>query len=520
MDTIRRHIYLLHQYVDINAELYPEKIALIENGKKITWKEYAGLTNYLAAKLTEAAAPRSRVVLIVNKNIAGYCSLVASMKAGLTYIPVDPKLPEERFKLYLKSAQAGAVVVSSEFLTLLPLIKEVYPDIDIEVLPEEFPFSQEYQRDERVFVEITEKDIAYILFTSGTTGVPKGVMISHRSLLNYCQWASAHSNAGSDDLVLGHTPLVFDVSIYGFGVQMVSGAALVAIPMEEEQNVEYIYNALNQNRVTIWISAPSLLTLFCKSGYLDKHDYSYLHVISYCAEVLPNSTLIAWMKKYPEIEYHNLYGPTEATVSCLGHHYTKIPELDDPIPIGIPHPNTVAYIIDENGNQITEPGERGEIVIHGSGVSIGYFNMEEKTREQFNSLGLLSSFQNVYHTGDIGYRNEQGVFYFIGRKDNQIKIRGFRVELGDIEFALGQHELVVRNAAFCVFSKKFDQNVIVVYAEVKKEIRDVELRQYLSNKLPKYMIPFKITIMDEMPQNRSGKIDRKKLQEMAGEDIQ
>lgn len=512
---MQNYIYLLHHHIDLNAQRCPDRTALIEDETALTWREFAAASDYFAERLSARFTPGSKVFFLVEKNIIGYTAHAAAMKAGLTYIPISPNLPDERYWLLYSALKPEGIIAACEFTDICVRFDYAAENEVFElpqVLPEE---AKKHCRREWKPAPITEREIAYIMFTSGTTGVPKGVMITQRAMLQYSQWAAAHCNAGENDVVFGHTPLNFDVSVYAFGAAIVSGAALLTIPSHQENNAAYMASVLEKNDASVWISAPSLLTLFVRYGMLEKLKLPRLRTVSYAAEELPNSTLIQWMRRFPETEFHNLYGPTETTVTCLGHFYRNVPNPDDPIPIGVPHENTNVFLVDEQDRIIDEPKKTGEIIVHSPGVSIGYFGDEAKTKEKFPSWEAVSSFQRCYRTGDLAYRDENGTFFFLGRKDSQVKIRGYRIELGEIEFTLNQFAGVTQSAVCAVFSKKFEQKTLVAFVETQQEIQEHELRYHCSQKLPSYMIPFRIVVLRDFPHNVSGKIDRQLLSKEA-----
>jgi amino acid adenylation domain-containing protein len=508
---MKNYIYLLCHHIDDNAQKFPGKTALIENDTTLSWSEYSAASSFYAKKLNEMFKPKSKVFFLVEKNITGYIALAAAMKAGITYVPISPSLPEERYRLLCGALKPDGIIAAHQFVS-------VCDKFDYFTAENRFEMPQNLTQEALSFkssswhpVPITEKEIAYIMFTSGTTGLPKGVMITHRAMLQYAQWAAAHSHADENDVVFGHTPLNFDVSVYAFGASIASGAALLTIASHQENNVAYMASAMEKSNASIWISAPSLLTMFIKYNWMDKLTLPRLRVVSYVGEELPNKTLIQWMQKFPNTEFHNLYGPTETTVTNIGHFYKKTPEQHDPVPIGIPHENNLVFIVDEDNRIINEPRVNGEIIIHSPGVSVGYFGDPEKTGEKFVSLGTDSSFQTCYRTGDLAYLDEEGTIFLIGRKDNQVKIRGHRIELGEIEFTLNQYPGVSQSAVAAVFSKKMDEKTIIAHVESQLEIKEHELRFFCSQKLPSYMIPFKILVLGDFPKGISGKIDRQFL---------
>ena len=243
---MKNYIYLLHQHIEFNAQRCPDRTALIEDEKTLTWSEFSAASDYFAERLSARFKPRSKVFFLVEKNIIGYTAHAAAMKAGLTYIPISPNLPDERYRILYSALKPEGIIAASEFRDTCVRFDYAAED-EIFDLPQALP-EESMKPCRRAWspAPITEKELAYIMFTSGTTGVPKGVMITQRAMLQYSQWAAAHWRADENDVIFGHTPLNFDVSVYAFGASIVSGAALLTIPSHQENNSAYMASALRR----------------------------------------------------------------------------------------------------------------------------------------------------------------------------------------------------------------------------------------------------------------------------------
>ena len=368
------------------------------------------------------------------------------------------------------------------------------------------------EEDETAVKPYTEKiidtDLLYVLFTSGSTGVPKGVSICHRSVIDYTDWVTETFNITQKDTFGNQAPFYFDNSILDIYSCMKTGATLNIIPkklfFQPVPLLEYIkYNKIN---TIFWV--PSALIVVSKLKAFRNVDLSdTLKRVLFCGEVMPNKQLNIWRKFLPNVTYANLYGPTEITDACTYYIVDREFSDDEPLPIGIPMSNTDILVLNDEDKLVTDD-EVGELCVRGTSLAMGYYNNLEKTRSAFVQNPLNKAVPEIiYRTGDLVRYNEYGEIIYISRKDFQIKHLGHRIELGEIETAISSLEEVTLNC--CLYDEKNQRIVLFVDAQVDRDY----IKERLKKLVPEYMIPGKVICLENMPINANGKIDRIKLKE-------
>jgi amino acid adenylation domain-containing protein len=361
-----------------------------------------------------------------------------------------------------------------------------------------------------------EGDLAQILFTSGSTGLPKGVMITHASIAHFLRWAGKYFDISRTDRVSQHPPLRFDVATLDTFGALWAGAELHLVPPELNLLPHKLAQFMREARLTQWFSVPSTLNLMAKFDVVADHDFPDLRRVLFAGEVLPTPTLIYWMRRLPHARFTNLYGPTETTISSS--YYTLPGCPTDPraaIPIGSACDGEELLILDSELRPVA-PGDAGELYIRGVGLSPGYWRDLEKTRGVFvpwhDATGALD---RIYRTGDLARRDTDGLVYFLGRADTQIKSRGYRIELGEIEAALNTLPELRESAVVSIPSTGFEGSLICcAYAAAPSDGVSLErLRKGLAALVPGYMLPSRWRRYDALPKNSSGKFDRPRLKE-------
>jgi amino acid adenylation domain-containing protein len=362
----------------------------------------------------------------------------------------------------------------------------------------------------------TDSDLAHILFTSGSTGLPKGVMITHANVVHFIRWAATYFATAPSDRVSQHPPLHFDLSTFDIYGTLWAGAQLHLVPPELNLLPHKLAQFIRENRLTQWFSAPSVLNLMAKFDVIAPGDFASLRRVLWCGEVIPTPTLIHWMRRLPHVRFTNLYGPTEATIASS---YYTVPQCPDderqPIPIGTACAGEELLILDEQLRPAAT-GEVGELCIRGVGLSPGYWRDPEKTRGAFPPYpGGMGPQDRIYRTGDLARRGAEGLFHFLGRSDTQIKSRGYRIELGEIEAALNSLPSLRESAVVAIRSDGFEGWLICcAYACVPgTHLAPESLRTALATLLPAYMLPARWMPLDAVPKNPNGKIDRPALKE-------
>ena len=369
------------------------------------------------------------------------------------------------------------------------------------------------EEDETAVKPYTEKiidtDLLYVLFTSGSTGVPKGVSICHRSVIDYTDWVTETFNITQKDTFGNQAPFYFDNSILDIYSCMKTGATLNIIPkklfFQPVPLLEYIkYNKIN---TIFWV--PSALIVVSKLKAFRNVDLSdTLKRVLFCGEVMPNKQLNIWRKFLPNVTYANLYGPTEITDACTYYIVDREFSDDEPLPIGIPMSNTDILVLNDEDKLVTDD-EVGELCVRGTSLAMGYYNNPEKTRSAFVQNPLNKAVPEIiYRTGDLVRYNEYREIIYISRKDFQIKHLGHRIELGEIETAISSLEEVTLNC--CLYDEKNQKIVLFVDAQVDRDY----IKERIEKLVPEYMIPGKVIYLENMPINANGKIDRIKLKEL------
>ena len=518
---------LLQHALSAQAERRPEAVALVMDAARMTYAQLEAASNRLARMLRAAGVRRGdRVALLLPKSPRAIVAIVAVLKADATYVPLDTTSPVPRLAPMLQStaprcllAEAGVAAVAADLLAAAPDRAPLTLGW-IDGPPPPGPWASgsasfsaadvEALVDTALDTQNRASDTAYILFTSGSTGVPKGVVISHASVQHFVDWATTYFELGPDDRASGHSPLHFDLSTFDIFGTLGAGGQLHLVPPGLVVAPDAVPRFIRDAALTQWFSVPSLLTYLVKFDAVRPNDFPSLRRLLWCGEVLPTPVLRALMARLPHVSFTNLYGPTEATVASSYHTVPACPATDDtPIPIGAPCAGEELRVLDAEGRPVPA-GEIGELYIAGVGLSAGYWREPEKTAAVFvtDAAGV-----RLYRTGDLGRRGADGLFYFVGRVDSQIKSRGYRIELGEIEAALHHIPEVREAAVVAVDTGGFEGAAICcAYAPAPgAPLTAVTLRQALAAVLPAYMLPARWRRLDALPKNANGKIDRPAL---------
>lgn len=411
-------------------------------------------------------------------------------------------MPRHRIELIFKDLNPSAVICDRETHSSL----ESYGYTGNVYLYEEMV---NHEADETVLSNIREKqldiDPLYIVFTSGSTGVPKGVAACHRSVIDYIEGLCDILQIDENTVFGNQTPLYVDACLKELYPTLKFGATAYIIPKNLFMFPLKLVDFLNEYKINTICWVVSALTMISAFGVLQKNPPKYLHTVAFGSEVFPIKQFNLWRRHLPHARFINLYGPTEATGMCCYYEADREFNSDEVIPIGKPFPNTEIILLNEH-NQVPENGEVGEICVRGTRLSLGYYNSFEKTNEVFVQNPLNLSYPDlIYRTGDLGRYNHEGDLLFVSRKDNQIKHMGHRIELGEIEAAANMHPDI--KMACCVYDER--KNKIVLY--YVGTVATAEIAQYMKSKLPRYMVPNMLKILDEMPLTTNGKIDRMAL---------
>ncbi|MDX1430662.1 MAG: amino acid adenylation domain-containing protein, partial [Rhodothermales bacterium] len=355
----------------------------------------------------------------------------------------------------------------------------------------------------------TELDIAYIIYTSGTTGAPKGITHSHRGSLSFVEWAAAEFELSSEDRLSNHAPLHFDLSTFDFFAAHAVGATTVIIPEAHAKLPASLSQLMEEERITVWYSVPAALIQLLLRGGLEKRQLSRLRWILFGGEAFPVKHLRDLMHKLPSVRFTQLYGVTETNV-CTVYHLSSPPEEDESVPIGHLLPNMEALVVDGSDEPV-QPGAAGELLVRAPATMIGYWGRSELTSRAFLrrsvTPGITASF---YRTGDLVRQLPNGDFVFLGRRDRQVKTRGFRVELDEIEAALLSHSDIQEAAAFATPDEEGSHRIEAAVVS-KGPVAEMELFKHLKSLLPPYALPMRLSIVERLPRTSTGKVDLQAL---------
>lgn len=493
------------EYFEKTVLKYKEKIAIIDNESKLTFNELEKCAKKLCFLINiKMNLINQPIGIFLPKGANSIIAFLGTLYSGNFYVPLDIESPQKRLETIINNLEPKIIITTKKYLEILLLQK--FDKNRILLIDEIFNKKITYNNKLilRNIKNIIDADPVYTIYTSGSTGTPKGVVISHRGVIDYIDWAVNCFNINSDTIIGNQAPFYFDNSTLDIYLCLATGATLIIIPkylfIFPVRLLEYI----KEKEINFIFWVPSVLTSIANIKLLDKVDVNCLKKILFAGEVMPMKHLNYWRKRLKNSLFANLYGPTEITVDCTYYIVEKDFHDDESLPIGIPCRNSDVFILNKDDKKADE-NEKGELCVRGSSLALGYWNNFKKTDEVFTQNPLNKNYPDmIYRTGDIVYKNKEGLIIFVGRKDSQIKHQGYRIELGEIENAvLSISE--IDNA--CVIYNDKDKNIILFY-ESKNIVTPVEIRKELIKYLPKYMLPTVFTKLDKLPKNPNGKIDR------------
>ena len=491
------------EYLKHSFECYPDKAAVVYNNESTSYKEFYISACKIAKWIKNNLDVQRKPIIVLMKNsikaLEAFWGIALSKNI---YVPIDIGVPKQRLEAIISIVNPAGIIICEEldnfeydsdvFLTYFDdMLKECY---STEII------------DSRL--EIIDTDPLYILFTSGSTGIPKGVVVSHRAVIDFTEEASETMSFSHEEVFLNQAPFYFDASVPDIFCTVRNGATLHIVDKGMYAFPIKLVDYIEKNKINALFWVPSALIMVANFRVLGKRDISSLKKIMFCGEVMPAKQLNMWRRVLPTAKYVNYYGPSEATYACSYYIIDREFVDDEVIPIGKAALNTEILLIDDFGKQVIESEKIGEIYIRGTGLALGYYNNEEKTKENFVQNPIQSFFpETVYKTGDLAHYDKNGDIIYDGRADHQIKHLGYRIELGEIENNTISLENITQVA--CVYSEEKDLIVCYYSGSLEEETVKKELKE----KLPFYMIPQKIIKMDALPMNANGKIDRKILKQ-------
>ncbi|HEX7953140.1 MAG TPA: amino acid adenylation domain-containing protein [Burkholderiales bacterium] len=516
---------LLQHAVTAQAQVRSDAIAISFGSARMTYAALEENSNRLARLLKDAGCRRGdRIGLLMPKMPVAIVAMLGVLKADAIYVPLDPAGPDTRLarmlaisdcRCILAAGHAGQMLNGSLAIASLaarpmigwldsaisprPELRPTFTSRDLSAHSASLPGSVNRGR-----------DVAHILFTSGSTGLPKGVMITHDNVLHFIRWAGAYFGIDATDRHSQHPPLQFDLSTFDIFGTLSAGAQLHLVPPNMNLVPHMLAQFIRNAQLTQWFSVPSVLNLMAQFDLVRQNDFPALRRLLFAGEVLPTATLIYLMRRLPHVQFTNLYGPTETTIASSFYTVPQCPADERrPIPIGRACDGEELLILDDAMQPVAQ-GQPGDLYIRGAGLSPGYWRDPEKTRGVFVPYpGATDPQDMMYKTGDIASRGADGLVYYHGRADMQIKSRGYRIELGEIELSLHALAELRDSAVVAVQSDGFEGWLICcAYVAADNEVSPEGLRTRLAKALPAYMLPARWMRVDVLPKNANGKVDR------------
>lgn len=519
------------EWLDETARRFPDKIAFADKDQELTFKEIRRKALDLAAILVEKGYFKKAVAVYMEKSVDVLVSFFAAAYSGNFYSPIDISMPVERIHKILEILQPEVIITRqglkdqiSQFqknadVIFIEVTKEVTKEVTIEVMMEDPVLPdpaadsncKKENRDAIVLRQrerVCDTDLLYVLFTSGSTGVPKGVTIHHRAVIDYIDCIQSIFDFNEQDVLGNQAPFYFDNSVLDIYTALKTGATMYIIPPELFSWPVRLLQYLEEKNISAIFWVPSAMIVVAKLGALKKIDLNRtLRKILFCGEVMPNKTLNIWRRYIPDAVYANLYGPTEITDCCTYYLADRPFSDEEPLPIGVPMKNTDILVLNDK-DELVSFDETGELCVRGTSLSMGYYGNPQKTKEVFVQNPLNSQYPElIYRTGDLVRYNAQGQLMYVSRKDYQIKHMGHRIELGEIETAVSSIDNTGMNC--CLYDEK--RSRIVLFMEGDMELSVIQ--KQLARLIPDYMIPNRLIRVEHMPVNMNGKIDRVKLKE-------
>lgn len=493
------------EYLEASAERHPKKIAFADEQHVCTYEELLERGNRIGTGLSGIFPVRKPVPVFMEKSTDTIAVFMGAVCAGCFYVLLDIHQPAARLEQILQTLEADRVVSSRLYekeLDKLPDGKEI---LWLEELDAAAPDPVCLKR---IRGQALDTDPLYGIFTSGSTGIPKGVLVSHRSVIDFIDHFTEIFQIDGEDVIGNQAPWDFDVSVKDIYSGLKTGAQVQIIPKKLFSFPTRLLDFLCERQVTTLIWAVSALCLVTAlQGFTYRIPEGVTKVL-FSGETMPQKHLQMWRRALPRAAFVNLYGPTEITCNCTYYRVEREFRPGEILPIGRPFPNEKVFLLDKKDREVTVPGEKGEICVAGTALALGYYNNPEQTGKAFTANPLNPWYpERIYRTGDLGYYGEDGNLYFASRKDFQIKHMGHRIELGEIEAALEGLEGVER--ACCIFHK--EKNRIAAFYQGSGEKR--ELKKQLGTRLPMFMLPGQMIPIASFPLTKNGKIDRKKLYE-------
>jgi len=508
----------------VSQDWTTERTAIKQGDRLFSYREVNELSRRYQSYFQQNCKKEKMIGILSRVRAEAVVAMIGALRAGVKYVPLNTLAPAEWLGNVVKGAQLDLLLVDSAFLhvaeelrkygikeilcidetTDVPLAKHIQSFQDIKSLPP-------YEGEEPA---ILADDIAYVLYTSGSTGSPKGIMITHRNAWTFIDWMRREFELTENDRVFNRAPLQFDLSVFDIFSTFQAGAQLVIAPMGFSTNALDVVNLMQEEKVTIVYTVPSTFINWISKGGLER-DIPSLRLVLYAGEPFPVPYLRKFMECLPNTKVSNIYGPTETNIVTYFHLTEPVPEDWESVPIGKAVHDTELYIVDEDMKKLPD-GEIGEILVRGGTVFAGYFNDQERTREKLIQSPFHSYPTLCCRTGDLGKFLPDGNIVYHGRADNMVKTRGYRVEIGEVESAISSIDGVDELAVIAKPHEKYGNSLHAFVACSKNGPSTEEIIKQLTSKIPSYMMPYEVIKLDSLPKTSTGKIDRVGLKAREG----
>jgi len=524
---------LLPDLVADSARRHAARDAVVIESHRLSYGELDAMSDRFARSLiTHGVRRGDRVALWIPKSPEAIVALYGIMKAGAAYVPVDPNAPPARLAAISRDCEVAGLItlarraaeLDEAFGSRAPMRALWFADLTapdsatprVAGLPGVPWGAVGTESGGPPGVRVLEDDLAYLLYTSGSTGEPKGVMLSHRNALAFVEWATTTFALAPEDRLANHAPFHFDLSTFDLFAAAAAGAALYPVPPRAAPFPAAIARLWCEARLTVWYATPSTLGLLLAHGGLAELDLSALRVLLFAGEVMPVRVLRRLMALAPRARFANLYGPTETNV-CTWYEVTAPPVDDAALPIGTACSGDEVFILDDAQQPVPDGGV-GELWVRGGTVMHGYWGRPELTALVVQALELSPGLTDrAYRTGDMARRRPDGNLEFLGRRDHQVKTRGYRVELGEIESTLRRHPDVEEAVVLAIPDEEISHRLRAVVVLKPGGTADMAaLQAHCARTLPRYMVPEAIAFRSQLPRTSSGKVDRRALAGLAG----
>ncbi|MGM9614795.1 MAG: amino acid adenylation domain-containing protein [Oscillospiraceae bacterium] len=481
----------------------PDKVAFSDINITLTYRQLWNRSGAVGTAIHRLLGGKVRqpVFVCIGRNTASITAFFGVISSGCFYVPIDPSLPDHRLAEIYRTMEPPLVITTQPDTRPLPFGEAVVRSLD-----ELCVTKADNALLETIHRRSMDTDPLYCIFTSGSTGIPKGVLVSHRSVIDMAEQFTAVFPVNSGSIFGNQAPFDFDVSVKDIYLSVKNQATVHILEKSLFSTPKRLIERLNQYEVNTLIWSVSAMKILSTLRTFQSIRPEHIQLVMFSGEALPCKILTEWQDNLPEAQFVNLYGPTEITCNCTYYKVGRRFASDEELPIGIPFPNTGILLLKE-GSAVTEPGQTGEICVTGTCLALGYYHNEERTAAAFCQNPLQNAWpERIYRTGDLGRWSEDGNLLFQGRVDSQVKYMGFRIELEEIEIAANAVGFV--DSACCLFDHGKEQLCLFYQA---KERDDKTLIEALKQTLPAFMVPKRLYYFEKLPENHTGKIDRAAL---------